>query len=145
MNHARLVTEFSQALAEIGEVLPRTELNAKLYATDQMKTAVANLYARILLFLKQAIKWYSFGPAGRAISALFKPFELSYKSTIDEIRHCADSIEELAAATARAEIRDIHVLLQRQSQRLDSMQQNFDVAVAEISALVSTNLDIATS
>ncbi|KAI0109523.1 hypothetical protein GGR51DRAFT_98176 [Nemania sp. FL0031] len=139
MNHAQLVAEFSRALAEIGDILPQTTLNAKLYADDHMRDAVAHLYVHLLQFIRQAIKWYRRGPAGRAISAIFKPFELSYKGTLDEIQRCANTIQNIAAARARTEIRDIYVLLQLQGQRLTSMEDK----ISEISESVITNVQIA--
>src|ERR1700712_2813302 len=79
INHANLVHQFSKALSRIGSVLPRTRLSAELYRTDHMKEAICSLYAHILLFFQKAVKWYNLGPAGRALSSLFKPFELHYE------------------------------------------------------------------
>ncbi|KAJ8133097.1 hypothetical protein O1611_g529 [Lasiodiplodia mahajangana] len=139
MNHAQLVAEFSRALAEIGEILPQTTLNAQLYANDHMRDAIAHIYVHLLQFIHKAIKWYRRGPAGRAISAIFKPFELSYKGTLDEIQRCANNIENIAAARARTEIRDIHVLLQLQGQRLVNMEEKF----GKMSESVLANVRIA--
>ncbi|KAI1131334.1 hypothetical protein F5Y10DRAFT_74044 [Nemania abortiva] len=139
MNHAQLVAEFSRALAEIGDILPQTTLNAKLYANDHMRDAVAHLYVHLLQFVRLAIKWYRRGPAGRAISAIFKPFELSYKGTIDEIQRCANIIQNIAAGRARMEIRDMHVLLQLQGQRLTDIEKN----LGKISDSVLANMRVA--
>lgn len=143
------MTQFSQALSMIAQVLPRTELSAKLYQTDEMKDAVASLYAHILLFLQQAVKWYNVGPAGRALTALFKPFELSYKETVEQIMLCAQTIDDISSIASKVEIREIKVLLQGESRRLaqrerklHEMQVKFSLAQAELSTAVGTILQI---
>lgn len=133
----------------IAEVLPITQLSAELYQTDQMKNAVANIYAHILLFLKQAVKWYTVGPAGRALTALFKPFELSYKETVEQIRLCARTIDSIASISSKAEVREINNFLQEESQRLMrrdkklyEMQSRFEVAQADLTIAVGKILQI---
>ncbi|SPO04286.1 uncharacterized protein DNG_06969 [Cephalotrichum gorgonifer] len=143
INHAELVAQFSKALCQIGDVLPRTELNAKLYQTDQMKHAIANLYASILIFLRQAVKWYKLGPAGRALTSIFKPFELSYKDTVDQVKLCADTIDDIAAAAARAEIRDINILVQTQGQQRAEGEKTVQARLTEISSTLMTVVGIA--
>ncbi|KAH8881712.1 hypothetical protein GQ53DRAFT_773125 [Thozetella sp. PMI_491] len=149
ISHENLFNQFAKALHWIAQVLPRCELSADLYRTDEMKDAVASLYAHILLFLQQAIKWYNVGPAGRALTALFKPFELSYQETVDQIMLCAKAIDDIAGIYAKVEIRDISVLLQDESrkltereQKLHDMQVKFSIAQAELSAAVGTILQI---
>lgn len=149
INHGNLVTQFSQALSMISEVLPITQLSADLYRTDQMKDAVANLYAHILLFLKQAVKWYTVGPARRALAALFRPFELSYKETVEQIRVCAGTINRIASILSKAEVCEINNFLQEESRRLIKryeklyeMQSRFDVAQADLTVAVGKILQI---
>ncbi|ETS73986.1 hypothetical protein PFICI_13852 [Pestalotiopsis fici W106-1] len=152
LNHANLVTQFAQALSIIAQVLPRTEINAELYQTDEMKEAIASLYAHILLFLQQATKWYNVGPAGRALTALFKPFELSYKDTVEQIMLCAQTIDDISSLASRVEIREIKTFLQGESKRLEEretklheMQARFHQAQAELSETVDKVLQIITS
>ncbi|KAM7187455.1 hypothetical protein V8F33_011195 [Rhypophila sp. PSN 637] len=149
INHGNLVAQFSQAISMIAEVLPITQLSAELYQSDHMKNAVANLYAHILLFLKQAVKWYTVGPAGRALTALFKPFELSYKDTVEQIRLCAGTIDSIASISVKAEVRDINMFLQEESRRLvkrdeklHEMQHRFEVGRADLTVKVDTILGI---
>src|ERR1700761_7894423 len=78
ISHGNLVVQFSRALSLIARALPRADVSAELYQTDEMRNAVQSLYAHVLLFLQQAVRWYNVGRAGRALTALFRPFELSY-------------------------------------------------------------------
>jgi len=149
INHENLVGRFSKALYFIGQALPRCELSAELYATDEMRDAVATLYAHILLFLQQAVKWYNVGPAGRALTSLFKPFELSYKETLDEITLCAKTIDDMSSLASKVEIREIKVLLQKETARqaeredkLHEMQMKFSHAQEELTAAVGAVLRI---
>ncbi|KAH0565970.1 hypothetical protein GP486_000638 [Trichoglossum hirsutum] len=109
LNHAELLVQFSKALAKIGEVLPRTELNAVLYPTSQMKEAITTLYAYIIRFLQQAVKWYKMSPAGRAFSSIRNPFDLSLKDTVEKINECSRAVDQIASAASRAELRDLHI------------------------------------
>jgi len=149
INHENLVTQFSKALYWIAQVLPRCELSAELYQTDEMRDAVATLYAHILLFLQQAAKWYNVGPAGRALTSLFKPFELSYKETLDEIMLCAKTIDDVSSLASKVEIREIKELLMKEQARLvgreeklHEMQVKFSQAQKELTDAVGTVLRI---
>jgi hypothetical protein len=112
------VIQLSKALARIGDALQQAKLNAELYQTYHMKNAISRLYAHIILFLQQAIKWYSMSSAQRAVSSIFKPFELHYQDTVDEIKLCAQTVNDIAGMASRAELRDIHINIQRHHQQL---------------------------
>jgi hypothetical protein len=109
LNHGELVIQFSKALAHIGEVLPRQQLNAALFPTTRMKEAISLLYAHIIKFLQQAVKWYQMGPASRAFFAVRKPFDLDLKNTIENISACSKTIDQIAVAANMAELRDVHI------------------------------------
>lgn len=79
-----------------------------------MKEAISRLYAHIILFFQQAVKWYSMSSAGRAISSIFKPFELDYKDTVEEIKLCSQTVNNIASAASRAELRDLHDIIKEQ-------------------------------
>ncbi|KAH6972270.1 hypothetical protein BKA56DRAFT_494106 [Ilyonectria sp. MPI-CAGE-AT-0026] len=147
INHGNLVVQFSRALTMIADVLPRAKLSAELYRTKDMKDAIASLYAHIILFLKQAIKWYNVGPAGRALTALFKPFELRYKDTVEQIEQCAKTIDDLAGILVKAEVREISVSLHDQSQRmiametrLQEMQTRFEASNADLTVAIHVDV-----
>lgn len=102
----------------MAEVLPRAKVTAELYNTADMKSALSTLYAHLLLFLKQALKWYNVGPAGRALSAIFRPFELSYGGTLREIEQCALTIDKIASLHVRLEVREIRDVSNEQAGKL---------------------------
>lgn len=118
INHGNLVAQLSQALATMAEVLPRAKLTSELYNTADMKNALSNLYAHLLLFLKQALKWYNVGPAGRALSAIFRPFELNYGGTLREIEQCALTIDKIASLHVKLEVREIRNVSNEQAGKL---------------------------
>ncbi|KAF4918591.1 hypothetical protein CGCVW01_v008727 [Colletotrichum viniferum] len=150
ISHGELVEQFSQALSMISEVLPMTKVSAELYQTEQMKDAVGKLYTHILLFLKQALEWYNVGPASRVFKALFKPFQLSYKDTVDQIKLCTQTIDTISSTGLRSEVREINILLQSESRRLQEretklgeMQLEFRTAQEELARMVGLILQIA--
>lgn len=117
-----------------------------------MKDAISRLYAHIILFLQQATKWYNMSPAGRAIFSIIKPFELSYKDTINEITLCSQTVNEVAGMASRAELRDMHITIQmqhRQARERDAKLHEMQLQLKDIQEKidVSTNkiLQAATS
>lgn len=133
----------------ISEVLPMTKVSAELYQTEQMKDAVGKLYTHILLFLKQAVEWYNVAPARRVAKALFKPFHLCYKDTVEQIRLCAQTIDTISDTGLKSEVRSMNLLLQRDSLRfqscerkLDEMQLEFRAAQDNLTKMVGLILQI---
>jgi hypothetical protein len=117
---------FSQAVIEVGEALRHARLSAELYQTEQMKEAISHLYAHIILFFQQAVKWYNRSSIGRAFSAVVKPPELEYQETTQQIRFWAESVSDIASAAGRAELRDVHITLQLQHRKLLQMQEQWE-------------------
>ncbi|KAH8886450.1 hypothetical protein GQ53DRAFT_727849 [Thozetella sp. PMI_491] len=109
LNHEELLVEISKATTNIADVLPRTELHSILYPTPRMQDAVAAVYAKILEFVVIAIKWYKKGKLMHSLTAIVKPFKLSFKPIVDEIKERSRRVDELANAASKAEIRDLHL------------------------------------
>lgn len=78
--HEELLAEISKAVANLGHVLPRTELHSILYPTTRMREAVALLYAKIIEFVVKAIKWCKKGKLKHALIAITHPFELKFSN-----------------------------------------------------------------
>ncbi|PVH95787.1 hypothetical protein DM02DRAFT_731625 [Periconia macrospinosa] len=149
-NHEELLTEFSKAVAKIGDALPRVELLYILYPTARMKTGLSELYAKIIQFVQLAIKYYKSGRLSKSLAAVTKPFSLKYKPVLDDIRECSRRIDELANIAHKAEFRDLHLevkqlkeialgtySLQQQSQRqfqadLEIQRGNYQRAQIEL-------------
>lgn len=132
VNHAELIVEISRALVNIGDALPHIKLGMDLYPTVYMKEAVSRVYAHIMLFLKKATKWYSLSPARRALSVLANPFSIGYKDTVDQIRLCTESVNLVAGAAARAELRDQTITLQEQMAKLQERDQDLQDMKAKL-------------
>lgn len=107
LNHEELLSEISKAISNLAEVLPRTELHSILYPTARMQEAVSLLYAKIMEFVVKAIKWCKKGKAMHAIAAIAHPFELKFKSIIEEITRRSRVVDEVANAASKAEIRGL--------------------------------------
>ncbi|KAF2498987.1 hypothetical protein BU16DRAFT_454960 [Lophium mytilinum] len=110
--YAELVEEFAQALAIIGEALRQTKLSAELFKTEDMQAAISRLYAHIILFLQKAVNWYKRGLAARIRSAIFKPYKLEYQDTVEQIKLCARTVDDVATSGNRAEVRDMNITMQ---------------------------------
>ena len=105
-----------------------------------MKEAVSRLYAHVILFFQQTVKWYNMSSAGRAISSIFKPFELDYKDTVEQIKLCSDTVDEIANAAARAEIRDMHITIQLQQTRFDKKLEEMQLQMKEMQRGISDTI-----
>lgn len=107
MNHEEMVSELSKAMCKIAEVLPRAELKAVTYATDDMKRLIESLLSSIIEFFSRVIGWYEENRAKHAFNALWRPFRLRFQDLCDEIDEGARRIDKLAEALMQAEIREL--------------------------------------
>lgn len=139
LNHAELVSELSKALAKVGEVLPRAQIDATLYNTPWMKDAMSRLYAYILLFLQRAVKWYTMGSARRAVSSILNPYSSSFKDTIDEIKKCTESVDAIASTSGRAEIRGLTIALEGQAEKLKASDRKLNDMQARMNELQASS------
>ncbi|KAI4612434.1 hypothetical protein J4E80_007167 [Alternaria sp. BMP 0032] len=117
INRANLVQKLSQALVAIANVLPRMDLSADLYRTEDMEAALSRLYAHLILFFHRCVQWYNRSSLGRLRSAITSPFELDYQELVEQIQLSSKAVDDLASAGSRAEIRDVRVLAELQNQQ----------------------------
>ncbi|KAH8655433.1 hypothetical protein BX600DRAFT_469626 [Xylariales sp. PMI_506] len=108
LNYEELLQEFSRATIAIANVLPRTRLLYELYPTSQMIQAVGAVYAKIIQFVIETVKWYKKNRLQHAVAAVMSPYKLSFKSIVDEIAERSRAVDELANAAMKAELRDVH-------------------------------------
>jgi len=125
INHATLLRQFSQALEAIANVLPQIKLGAHLYQTPMMQQSISRLYVQILLFLQKVVKWYNMSTMRRALDSILNPFELGFQDTVTQIRRCSEDVEATANAAARAEIRDVNVLVRTFDQNFKDSNDRF--------------------
>lgn len=97
--------EIAKTLTKITYSLPQIRLYSILYPTNEMKYAVAALYASILSFFQQAAIWYKDGKFSHVVKAVWKPFELAFKDYVDEICEKSRMVNELASAGHKADTR----------------------------------------
>ncbi|KAL3419659.1 hypothetical protein PVAG01_08157 [Phlyctema vagabunda] len=108
INQEQLITELSKALSIIADALPRVQLHSILYPTEKMKRAIAMLYARIIQFVKRAMHWYKEGRMKHIYNAIIRPYDLRFKDLVEEIREYSSKVDQIASASAQAEMRIMH-------------------------------------
>jgi hypothetical protein len=140
-----MLEHFCQAMIEVGGALKHASLNAEMYQTEQVKEAISHVYAHIILFFQQAVKWYSMSSIRRVLSAVANPPELDYAKTVQQIKFWAESIKDIASAAGRAELRDVHVTVQSQHRKLLEMQDHMKKWQREMDEKVSRVIQIGTS
>lgn len=108
-----MVKSLAKGLHQISICLPRMELAAILYPTEKMKSAVAELYARVVRFLIRAQAWYEESKPLHLLHSITRPPELRYFDIMQEIETWAHTVESLASAGIQAETRDMHSKLEK--------------------------------
>jgi hypothetical protein len=76
-----------------------------------MRNAIAQLQARVLKFLLQAVKWYKQGKISHTFGAIAKPWALNFKENTESIAEQSRYIDELSSIASKAELRDTHISL----------------------------------
>ncbi|KAF2113903.1 hypothetical protein BDV96DRAFT_600662 [Lophiotrema nucula] len=149
INRAELVQKVSQALVAIGDVLPRAELSAELYQTEYMEAALSRLYTYVIMFFQLCVRWYNRSSLGRLWASFKTPFELDYKDLVEQIRVCSHAVEDLANAGARAEIRNIRVLLElhharaiEQDAKLLELQNRLENSMTQLMQVATSHKSI---
>ena len=128
INHETMLRTLAKSLCQIADSLPRMEFATVLYPTRKMKQAVAELYAHIIHFLIRAQGWYQESTSKHILHSFTRPAQLRYADVIDDIEIHTQSVDNLAAAGAQAEQRDIHL----QVQELLKRQQQSDAILLEM-------------
>jgi len=108
LNQEELVYQLSKALAAIADALPRVKLHTILYPSKIMKHSVAMLHARIIKFFHRAMMWYKEGKLKHLYTSFARPASLRFKDLVDEIAEYSNRVDQVAAASAHAEQRDMH-------------------------------------
>ena len=145
INRAILFEKLSQALIAIGDVLPRMDLSADLYKTEYMEATLSRLYTHIIRFLRRCVQWYNKSPIGRLCSAITSPFELVYQDLVEQVQLCSKLVDDLASAGARAEIRRIRTLTERNHTEIIGLNLKLLEGQKSIEAKVVQMLQVASS
>ncbi len=115
-----------------------------LYPTELMGNAVAHLYARIIKFMIQAMRWYKQSKSIQTFSAIAKPWTLDFKDNVDDIAAQSRYIDELSGTASKVELRDTHLdLLQARAEvrevRLE-IRSLADIVNTRVDQLLQTRL-----
>ncbi len=81
----------------------------------------SHLYAYIIKFFQEAMLWYKKKTIVKAFSASSKPYDLEYKTTVNNIQHYAKMIDITSSSAARAELRDMHVKLDELAKKFNDL------------------------
>ena len=108
MNHEAVISLLAKAISDIADELPRIQLTAKLYASQDMKETVTKLYAHIIRFFLRAHDWYRERPIWHVVHSFTRPAELRYNDLIEKIKDCSRAIDRLAVLGQQIEQRAIH-------------------------------------
>ncbi|GKU06987.1 hypothetical protein FLAG1_09866 [Fusarium langsethiae] len=140
-NHEATICLISKALSQIADSLPRVELVMVLYPTDRIRQAVSNLYANLVRFFIRAHEWCQEGKLRHLLHSITRPPELRYQDLLEDITVNSREIDQLAAASARVEIRDISLKLNSIAAKLDSFQSDSSSAVIQTNQNIIARLD----
>ncbi|PUU72119.1 hypothetical protein B9Z19DRAFT_1175592 [Tuber borchii] len=119
INHETLVKQVAKVLIRISDSLPQVNLLSILYPSDEMRSAVAMLYAHILSFLQSATSWYRCGRIAHVFRAWWKPFEVSFKELVEDICEQGKRVTNLADAGHKLETRKQTELLENLCERVE--------------------------
>ncbi|KAM0424108.1 hypothetical protein ACHAPD_002594 [Fusarium lateritium] len=140
-NHEATICLISKALSQIADSLPRVELITVLYPTDRIRQAVSNLYANLVRFFIRAHEWCQEGTFRHLLHSITRPPELRYQDLLEDIAANSREIDQLAAASARVEIRDISLKLNSIVAKLDNFQSSSSRAVIQTNESIIARLD----
>ncbi|KAF2268712.1 hypothetical protein CC78DRAFT_509873 [Lojkania enalia] len=135
MNQEELISELSKAMSRIADVLPRLELKAITYQTDEMKLLIESLITSIIKLFSRVLEWYEEGRTKHVVNSLWKPYRLRFQDLCDEIDEGARKIDKLAEALMQAEIRELFLVCQ--SLRLE--QTDMKGVLIELKQMVQAN------
>lgn len=120
VNHEALASCVAKSLSRIADTLASVQITAVLYPTEQMKLALAEIYAHIIRFFLRAQEWLMESSWMRALHSITHPKELRYDDILQDITAATTHFQRLAVAASQAEQRDIHMLLLEMKQMMIS-------------------------
>ena len=71
-----------------------------------MQATLARLYAHILRFLQQAMLWYRQGKLMHTVSAIVRPWVITYKEQLEAVTEASMCLDKLSDMATKAELRD---------------------------------------
>jgi hypothetical protein len=105
VNHEGIAEDIAQALCEIGEHVADCETELRLFHTEDMQNAVADLYAHIFLFLTDTLCWYGKSKRKRVMDSFNEKFRDELGESIENIKKMSMAIKRKAENGSAAEQR----------------------------------------
>ncbi|KAJ8118314.1 hypothetical protein OPT61_g698 [Boeremia exigua] len=112
VNHEAVAEDLTQAFCEISDVITGCRTDLKLFKTEDMQHAVADLYAHIFLFLNDAMCWYTKTSRRRLLDSFNEKFRDTFKDSVTNIQNKAALIQRRAAQGSAAELRVVRLELE---------------------------------
>lgn len=96
-----------------------------------MQASVARLYAHILNFSVEALKWYRDKRITHAFKSIFQPWNLKFRQDYEAIESEALQIRRLASVAMKAEVRDTRLGVVQGTKELELVKQEVSELKAE--------------
>ena len=113
MNYEKIAEGLSRALEEISEAVDACAKDCAMYRTQSMQHSIANLYAHIFFFLRNAIDWYMRKSIKRALSSLKEDFYVRFEGEILNIKQISLAISRDAQHGSHSELRYTRMVLEK--------------------------------
>lgn len=88
-----------------------------------MQASVDRLYAYILNFFVEALKWYRDKRITHALKSIFQPWDLKFRQDYEAIASEALQIRHLASVAMKAEVRDTRLGVVQGTKELELVKQ----------------------
>lgn len=137
------MSKLSKSLSEISLLLPSAQLTLILYPTEALLTIVAKIYALILRFLVESIKFYTASRLQHSFDSIFRPWKLRFQEIYDEIAQHATQLKDLSSLAAKAELRDVRLDLvesRKAWEDVNAQIMHMRSAQAGMEALIATKV-----
>ncbi|KAL9594655.1 MAG: hypothetical protein Q9219_006916 [cf. Caloplaca sp. 3 TL-2023] len=112
MNYEKIAEGLSRALEEITEAVDACVKDCMVYRTQAMQHNIANLYAHIFFFLRNAIDWYLKKSIKRALSSLREDFYDRFEDEISNIKRISLAMGREAQHGSHSELRYSRIILE---------------------------------
>jgi hypothetical protein len=112
VNYENIADELTQALCEISEHVADCDVELELFKTEDMRHAVADLYAHIFLFLTDTLSWYMKKRRKRIMDSFNEKFSDEHQDSIENIQRKSEIIKRKFTQKVAAEQRVTRLMVE---------------------------------
>ena len=129
-NYENIAEGLSQSLFEITEAVESCVRECSLYPTKEIQYGVADLYAHIFLFLRDALKWYTKKSIRRLLSSFKEDFYQQFEDQVSNIQRISLKMTRKAQHASQSELRYTRLLVEdlQKGQRLELARADREAA-----------------